>query len=102
MIIKDLISIQEYNQWAEERKTVLEVLTILNNRHREQVAEAMRPPTQEQRETDAIAWLVKYQESWYGPRSEWTEEQHHDFRAHAGFLMMYLGAYVVPPQPTPE
>lgn len=35
----DLINLMEWNQFAEDRKTLLEALTILNNRHRTIVAE---------------------------------------------------------------
>jgi hypothetical protein len=35
--MNDLIDLMEWNQFAEDRKTLLEALTILNNRHREVV-----------------------------------------------------------------
>jgi hypothetical protein len=35
--VNDLIDLMEWNQFAEDRKTLLEALTILNNRHREVV-----------------------------------------------------------------
>jgi len=35
--MNDLINLMEWNQFAEDRKTLLEALTILNNRHREAV-----------------------------------------------------------------
>lgn len=35
----DLINLMEWNRFAEDRKTLLEALTILNNRHRTIVAE---------------------------------------------------------------
>lgn len=35
--MSDLLNIMEWNRWSEEGKTVLEVLTILNNRHLEVV-----------------------------------------------------------------
>ena len=35
--VSDLINLMEWNQFAEDRKTLLEALTILNNRHREVV-----------------------------------------------------------------
>jgi len=39
---EDLISLHEWNQFADERKTLLEALTILNNRHREAVSKLER------------------------------------------------------------
>jgi len=38
--MNDLIDLMEWNRFADERKTLLEALTILNNRHREAVGNA--------------------------------------------------------------
>ena len=40
--------------------------------------------------TEALEWLRRYQEGWYGPKAKWTKEQQTDFEAHAGFLMRYI------------
>jgi uncharacterized membrane protein len=40
--------------------------------------------------TEALEWLRRYQEGWYGPKAKWTKEQQTDFEAHAGFLMLYI------------
>lgn len=37
----DLTNLQEWNSFCEKRMTVLEVLTLLNNRHRERMAEVI-------------------------------------------------------------
>lgn len=40
--IPDLVNLMEWNRFAEEKKTLLEALTILNNRHREAVSSIER------------------------------------------------------------
>lgn len=36
--MSDIVNLIEWNGWADERKTLLEALTIINNRHREKVS----------------------------------------------------------------
>jgi hypothetical protein len=36
--MSDIVNLIEWNEWANERKTLLEALTIINNRHREKVS----------------------------------------------------------------
>ena len=45
---------------------------------------------------EALVWLRRYQEGWYGPKAQWTQEQKTDFEAHAGFLMAYINRCAVP------
>jgi hypothetical protein len=35
---EDIVNLIEWNRWADDRKTLLEALTIINNRHREKVS----------------------------------------------------------------
>ena len=37
--IPDMVDLMEWGRFAEERKTLLEALTILNNRHRQAITD---------------------------------------------------------------
>jgi len=59
--MNDLIDLMEWNRFADERKTLLEALTILNNRHREQIGKLERE-RDELRESKANAYAAKYRD----------------------------------------
>lgn len=58
----DLINLMEWNRFAEDRKTLLEALTILNNRHRTIVAELNQRPIE--RQNSFQAQLIRIEETW--------------------------------------
>jgi hypothetical protein len=43
---------------------------------------------------EALVWLRRYQEGWYGPKAQWTTEQQTDYEAHAGFLLLYIDRHL--------
>lgn len=59
----DLINLMEWNRFAEDRKTLLEALTILNNRHRTIVAELNQRLFQAQLIRIEDTWREKLRES---------------------------------------
>ena len=58
----DLTSLSEWNQFAEERKTVLETMTILNNRHRAIVTELNQRLIE--RQESFQSQLVRIEDGW--------------------------------------
>lgn len=58
----DLINLMEWNRFAEDRKTLLEALTILNNRHRTIVAELNQRLID--RQESFQAQLIRIEDTW--------------------------------------
>jgi len=58
----DLINLMEWNQFAEDRKTLLEALTILNNRHRATAAELNQRLID--RQESFTAQVVRIEDTW--------------------------------------
>lgn len=57
--MSDLTNLMEWRRWAEEGKTLLEALIILNNRHREQMEKLERELNEANAEREQL-WAIMY------------------------------------------
>lgn len=64
----DLVNLIEWNRFAEEKKTLLEALTILNNRHREAVSSI------ERERDEAREDLAEERHAWEKEREDWQAD----------------------------
>ncbi len=60
--IPDLVDLMEWGRFAEERKTLLEALTILNNRHRQAIAGLNQRLIE--RQESFQAQLIRIEDEW--------------------------------------